>query len=80
MSLISFAIKDNVNIEKQFLFNNDDKFEIVPGEYRNIEYYLISSDDYKPVNPTNVYFYNFTLAQLPLIMSDDENKCLTNLQ
>ena len=79
LSLISFAIKDNVNIEKQYLFNYDDKFEIIPGQYENIEYNLISSDGYKTVSPTSIYFYNFTLTQLPLIMSDDANKRLIDL-
>ncbi len=77
MALISFAIKDNINIEEQFLtdFEDYEKFgEIKHYSHRS----FISSEPYSyPVN-TQIFNYNFCRSQL----SDDEDiqEALTKLE
>lgn len=63
ISLISFAIKDNVNIEEQYLYDYDDSYQI--GEYT--EYYkhlLYTSEHHLPIHSRSRLEYNFTLEQL----------------
>lgn len=62
-ALISFAIKDNVNIEEQYLYDYDDSYQI--GEYT--EYYkhlLYTSEHHLPIHSRGRLEYNFTLEQL----------------
>lgn len=66
MALISFAIKDNVNIEEQFLADFDDYEEF--GENKNYNRRsFITSESYSPLLNTHIFDYNFNRAQL----SDD---------
>lgn len=64
MSLISFATKDNINIEEQFLVDFDD-FEMLGNEKRFIRKSFLSSEPYCPTLNTSPINYNFTLQQLP---------------
>ena len=62
-SLISFAIKDNVNIEEQYLNDYDDSYQI--GEYTEYyKHYLYTSEHRLSLHNSNHWEYNFTLAQL----------------
>ena len=63
ISLISFAIKDNVNIEEQYLYDYDDSYQI--GEHTEYyKHYLYTSEHHLPIHNNNRWEYNFTLAQL----------------
>lgn len=69
LSLISFAIRDNVNIENQYLENKDDVYQI-ENQVEYIKNSLWTSEFYLPILKTNMFDFNFKLAQLPAV--DDE--------
>lgn len=63
ISLISFAIKNNVNIEEQYLYDYDDNYQI--GE--DIAYYkhfLYTKEQRLSIRSVRQFEYNFTLKQL----------------
>lgn len=63
LSLISFAIKDNVNVEAQYVSNSDDVFE--QGDYREPnEYELISLEQRSKIYYRNPFEYSFSLKEL----------------
>ena len=63
ISLISFAIKDNVNIEKQYLYDYDDSYQI--GEHTEYyKHYLYTSEHRLSIHNSRRLEYNFTLGQL----------------
>ncbi len=63
ISLISFAIKDNVNIEEQYFYDYDDNDQI--GEYTSYyKHYLYTSERHLSVYGSRQFEYNFTLKQL----------------
>lgn len=63
ISLISFAIKDNVNIEEQYLYDYDDSYQI--GEHTKYnKYYLYTSEHRLSICDRSPLEYNFTLGQL----------------
>lgn len=63
ISLISFAIKDNVNVDEQYLYDYDDSYQI--GEYTEYyKQYLYTSEHRLTIHNNNLWEYNFTLAQL----------------
>lgn len=62
-SLISFAIRDNVNIEEQYLYDYDDNYQI--GEHTDyFKHYLYTSGHRLSIHNSSRREYNFTLAQL----------------
>lgn len=64
ISLISFAIKDNVNIEEQYLYDYDDSYQL-GGQTEYYKHYLYTSERLLPIRSTrSPYEYNFTLDQL----------------
>lgn len=77
MSLISFAIKDNINIEKQFLTDFDDYEEFGEGKSYNRRSFISSEPYSYPVN-THIYDYNFSRVQLS--DSEDIQDALTKLE
>ena len=77
ISLISFAIKDNVNIEEQYLVDFDD-FEEIGSCKRYCQKSLLSSEPYSPILGTNPHNFNFTLGQLPNV--DDIQDTLIKLE
>lgn len=79
ISLISFAIKNNINIEEQILINIEDFVEIHPGIKDYTKHYLISSEEYRRILKNNIYDYNFTLPQIPSILDDEANSRLAKL-
>lgn len=77
ISLISFAIKDNVNIEEQCLYDYDDSYQI--GEHTEYyKHYLYTSEHHLFIHKNNRWEYNFTLAQL--LPEKDIKKELTLLE
>jgi len=63
MALVSFAIKDNINIEEQFLTDFDDYEDL--GEHRRYnQRSFVSSEPYSQLLATHHFNYNFTRAQL----------------
>ena len=77
ISLISFAIKNNVNINAQYLYDYDDSYQL--GEhaeyYKN---YLYTSERNLPIYNSSCLEYNFTLTQL--LPEKDIKKELTLLE
>lgn len=77
ISLISFAIKDNVNVEEQYLYDYDDSYQI--GEHTEYyKHYLYTSEHRLPIHSISRWEYNFTLAQL--LPEKDIKKELTLLE
>ncbi len=63
ISLISFAIRDNVNIEDQYLFDYDDYIQY--GDYTNYNKHYLYTSERRLKTRNNVQWdYNFTLDQL----------------
>ena len=63
ISLISFAIKDNVNIVEQYLYDYDDNYQI--GEHTEYyKHYLYTSEHHLSIHGNSRREYNFALAQL----------------
>lgn len=63
ISLISFAIRDNVNIEEQYLYDYDDCYQV--GEHTDyFKHYLYTSEHRLSIHNSSRREYNFTLAQL----------------
>lgn len=77
ISLISFAIKDNVNIEEQFLVDYDE-YELI-GDYKNYtRRSFISSEPHSAILGRTYYDYNFTLKQIS--GDNDPQACLEKLE
>lgn len=77
ISLISFAIKDNVNVDEQYLYDYDDSYRI--GEHTEYyKHYLYTSEHRLSVHNNSRWEYNFTLAQL--LPEKDIKKELTLLE
>ncbi len=77
ISLISFAIKDNVNVEEQFLYDYDDSYQI--GEHTEYcKHYLYISEQRLSIHNSSCLEYNFTLPQL--LPEKDIKKELTLLE
>lgn len=77
ISLISFAIKDNVNVDEQYLYDYDDSYRI--GEHTEYyKHYLYTSEHRLSIHNNSRWKYNFTLAQL--LPEKDIKKELTLLE
>lgn len=77
ISLISFAIKDNVNVNEQYLYDYDDSYQI--GEHTEYyKHYLYTSERRLSIYNNSRWEYNFTLAQL--LPEKDIKKELTLLE
>lgn len=77
MALISFAIKNNVNIEEQYLYDYDESYQI--GEHTEFyKHYLYTSEQQRSIHGSSRYKYNFTLGQL--LPEKDIQKELTLLE
>ena len=67
-SLISFAIKDNVNVDDEYLIDFDDSYTIGLKEAGYTEYskhYLFASSPILDTFSTYIHEYNFRMNQLP---------------
>lgn len=77
ISLISFAIRDNVNVEEQYLYDYDDSYQI--GEHTEYyKHYLYTSEHRLSIHNSSHWEYNFTLPQL--LPEKDLKKELTLLE
>lgn len=65
LALISFAIKDNVNIVEQFLTNYNDMITYPDGTQEPSIYTVITNEPYRYLGRTHRVNYNFLLEQLP---------------
>lgn len=63
ISLISFAIKDNVNIEEQYLYDYDDSY-LIGKHTEYYKHYLYTSEHHLSIHSNRLSEYNFTLGQL----------------
>ena len=65
LSLISFAIKNNVNIEEQYLCDFDD-YHLIAEEYKDYyKHHLYTSEPTLDILKTRSWDYNFWLKDLP---------------
>lgn len=64
ISLISFAIKDNINIQEQY-FNDFDDGQQIGKSFEYHKHYLYTSERRLMVQHNQFWDYNFTLSQLP---------------
>ena len=78
ISLISFAIKNNVNIEEEYLYDYDETYVIANDLTDFRKYYLITSDIQRDTLGTRRWEYNFKLEQLP--DNNDINNQLIKLE
>ena len=65
ISLISFAIKNNVNIEEEYLFDYDDSYTVAKDFVDYHKHYLITSDAQRDIFESHIWNYNFILEQIP---------------
>lgn len=63
-AMISFAIRDNVNVEEQYLYDFDDTFEIENNITDYNQYPIFSNEPYHPLINTPRFRYNFFLEQM----------------
>ena len=76
ISMIEFAIKGNINIEKQYAIDLDEFYELL-GHKNYAKYYVYTNDPIRLISSTHSYKYNFKLTQLG--DSCDYNEILTKL-
>lgn len=64
LSMISFAIRDNVNVIQQYFTDYNDFYDI--GEYKKYQkYFLIDNDPAHNIYDNDILYYNFFLKNLP---------------
>ncbi len=64
-SVISFAIKGNVNVDNQHLCDYEDYYLHDDGAKQYYEYSIITNDRYHYLSTPHPYGYNFSLNDLP---------------
>lgn len=64
ISLISFAIKDNVNVEEEYLLDYDDSYAVTEDSVDYYKHYLLTSEAQLSTHKNLVWDYNFVLGQL----------------
>ena len=77
ISLISFAIKDNVNVEEQYLCDFDDSYLVANKIKTCRNHYLYTSEPIRDVLNSRRWEYNFFLKDFP--EDADTNKSLEKL-
>lgn len=66
LSLISFAIKNNVNIDEQYLCDYDDSY-LIANKYKDYhKHYIFTSESTLDILKTRRWDYNFWLKDLPV--------------
>ena len=65
MAMISFAIKDNVNIDSQYFCDFDDFYLLTEDIKQYYQYAIFTNEQYHNLGEANIHNYNFTLSQLP---------------
>jgi len=69
LALICFAIKDNINIDNQYLEDYDDYYFPCKDIKECYHHHIVTSEPYDGLQGTHQFMYNFSLSQLPI----DEN-------
>lgn len=78
LSLISFAIKDNLNIEEQYLYDFDDNYLISEEITDYYKYHLITNEPIYRLNKNHIHDYNFFLKNIS--KDDDFSNTLEKLK
>ena len=76
MALISFAIKDNLNVVNQYLIDTDDYYILAKDIKQPYHHHITTNEPYHYLRNTPRFRYNFALKQLPTErdISDDLEK------
>lgn len=77
IAMISFAVKNNINIEEEYFVDYEDSYFIGEKIEQYHKHYLLSAQRELAVYESKVWDYNFTLNQLP--SDKDINKELEKL-
>ena len=77
LAMISFAIKNNVNVDEEYLLDYEDSYLIADEIKEYHKHYLLSSQRELEIHDSKIWDYNFTLNQLP--SDKDINKDLEKL-
>ena len=64
LSMISFAIKNNINIDEEYLLDYDDSYLIGDKIIQYRQHYMFRAQRELEVYDTNLWDYNFTMDQL----------------
>lgn len=78
LSLISFAIKNNVNIEEEYLVDYDDSYIVIKDFVDYYKHYLITSEAQRNIIKSHIWDFNFILKNLPT--ERDINEDLVKLE
>lgn len=65
LSLISFAIKDNINIDEEYLLDYDDSYYITDDLSDYHKHFLLQAHKKLAFHDIRIWDYNFTLSQIP---------------
>jgi len=77
LAMISFAVKNNINVEEEYFLDYDDSYLIAEKIKQYHKHHLLSSQRELEIYDSKVWDYNFTLNQLP--SDKDINKELEKL-
>lgn len=77
LAMISFAIKNNINIEEEYFLDHEDSYLIGEKIEQYHKHHLLSAQRELEVYDSKIWDYNFTLNQLP--SDKDINKELEKL-
>lgn len=77
LAMISFAVKNNINIEEEYFLDYDDSYLIAEKIKQYHKHHLLSSQRELEIYDSKVWDYNFTLNQIP--SDKDINKELEKL-
>ena len=77
LAMISFAVKNNINVEEEYFLDYDDSYLIAEKIKQYHKHHLLSSQRELEIYDSKVWDYNFTLNQIP--SDKDINKELEKL-
>lgn len=77
LAMISFAVKNNINVEEEYFLDYDDSYLIAEKIKQYHKHHLLSSQRELEIYDSKVWEYNFTLNQIP--SDKDINKELEKL-
>lgn len=77
LAMISFAVKNNINVEGEYFLDYDDSYLIAEKIKQYYKHHLLSSKRELEIYDSKVWDYNFTLNQIP--SDKDINKELEKL-
>lgn len=65
LAMISFAVKNNINVEEEYFLDYDDSYLIAEKIKQYHKHHLLSSQRELEIYDSKVWDYNFTLNQIP---------------